>query len=65
MARLPAEEKEFYEPGYAGRHFTAVINVVDPDPAGSGIFCRIRSQIRNKSFRIRIRPIRIRNEFDT
>ncbi len=30
-----------------------------------GTFCRIRSRIRNKSFRIRIRPIRIRNEFYT
>jgi hypothetical protein len=36
-------------------------SVVDPDPVGSGTFFRIR----NKSFRIRIRPIRIRNEFYT
>ncbi len=40
-------------------------SVVDPDPVGSGTFCRIRIRIRNKSFRIPIRPIRIRNEFDT
>ena len=40
-------------------------SVVDQDTVGSGNFWRIRIRIRNKSFRILIRPIRIRNEFDT
>jgi hypothetical protein len=38
----------------------------DPDLVGSKTFCkiRIRSQIQNKSFRIRIRAALIRNEFE-
>jgi len=37
------------------KHITT--SVVDPDPVGSEIICRIRIRIRNYSFRIRQAPI--------
>jgi hypothetical protein len=58
--------------GYRGvfrdRYISSVVDPgpeSDPDTVGSETFRRIRSQIRNESFRIRIRAALIQNEFET
>ncbi len=62
LAALPPPLAAFcFLLGTPGKQNSLLSSVVDPDTVGSGTYSRIRIRIRNKSFRIQIWPIRIRN----